>query len=566
MRIDQRVSEMGSDGKLLPGSDGQVCQVNLLEKLLVPLLSKLGNLVIDGGIWLNTQRPEWNDANNALVGQGLSMVTLYYLRRYVRFLTRLLSDESGSIELSREVAQWLDATAACLGRMRRVVEEGAVGPAERHRFLVELGEVSSSYRQSIYEQGAFSRATSVEPGKVQSLLEDALAVIDHSIRGNLRDDGLFHAYNLLGVSDGAIEVDHLYPMLEGQVAALSSGFLDGAAAADLVDQLFRSDIYRPDQNTFLLYPDRSLPRFLQKNIVPTEGVLSVPLLARMLDESDHRIVARDVRGDYRFHPDLVNAQALRSALAGLVADYGDMVESSIASVLSLYESVFDHRSFTGRSGGMFGFEGLGSIYWHMVSKLLLAVQENFFSALDRDESEAVCARLGRLYYRVREGIGFNKSPQEYGAFPTDPYSHTPGHMGAQQPGMTGQVKEEIITRFGELGVRVRDGVVHFAPDLLRPREFLREPGVFRFLAVSGEWEELSVPSGGLAFTWCQVPLVYRLGAEEPSLEIIRDDGSRESMSDLALPVDLSRELFQRTGRIQRIELALPEELLFAEQT
>ena len=54
---------------------GAVYQVNLLEKLLVPLLAKLANLVPDGGIWLNTQRPEWNDANNALVGNGVSMVT-----------------------------------------------------------------------------------------------------------------------------------------------------------------------------------------------------------------------------------------------------------------------------------------------------------------------------------------------------------------------------------------------------------------------------------------------------------------------------------------------------------
>ena len=33
------------------------------------------------GIWMNTQRPEWNDANNALVGHGISVVTLGYLRR-----------------------------------------------------------------------------------------------------------------------------------------------------------------------------------------------------------------------------------------------------------------------------------------------------------------------------------------------------------------------------------------------------------------------------------------------------------------------------------------------------
>ena len=37
----------------------------------------------------------------------------------------------------------------------------------------------------------------------------------------------------------------------------------------------------------------------------------------------------------------------------------------------------------------------------------------------------------------------NKTPEEYGAFPFDAYSHTPYNSGAKQPGMTGQVKEEI---------------------------------------------------------------------------------------------------------------------------
>ena len=39
---------------------------------------------------MNTQRPEWNDANNALVGKGLSVVTLGYLRRYVVFFHSFL--------------------------------------------------------------------------------------------------------------------------------------------------------------------------------------------------------------------------------------------------------------------------------------------------------------------------------------------------------------------------------------------------------------------------------------------------------------------------------------------
>lgn len=93
--------------------------------------------------------------------------------------------------------------------------------------------------------------------------------------------------------------------------------------------------------------------------------------------------------------------------------------------------MFNHRAFTGRSGGMFGFEGLGCIYYHMVSKLLLAVEENLFAALQQDADAESIKKLGSLYYRVRKGIGFKKTPSEYGAFPTDPYSHTPGHAGAR---------------------------------------------------------------------------------------------------------------------------------------
>lgn len=54
---------------------------------------------------------------------------------------------------------------------------------------------------------------------------------------------------------------------------------------------------------------------------------------------------------------------------------------------------------------------------------------------------AEAGRLAELYYEVRAGLGFNKSPAEYGAFPTDPYPRTPGRCGAQQPGMTGQAKD-----------------------------------------------------------------------------------------------------------------------------
>jgi hypothetical protein len=117
---------------------------------------------------------------------------------------------------------------------------------------------------------------------------------------------------------------------------------------------------------------------------------------------------------------------------------------------------------------MFGYEGLGCIYWHMVAKLLLAVQERVFEAAELQAPELPA--LQHFYRRVRDGLGYRKTAAEYGAFPADPYSHTAGEGGAQQPGMTGQVKEEILTRWGELGLLMRDGWVLFRPVLLDAAE------------------------------------------------------------------------------------------------
>ncbi|HMQ32339.1 MAG TPA: hypothetical protein PKD53_16525, partial [Chloroflexaceae bacterium] len=97
-RIVARVEAGGADGKLLVGPDGQVLHSTMAEKLLLLLLAKLVNFVPEGGIWMNTQRPEWNDANNALVGKGLSVVTLAYLRRYLVFCRVLLA--GGPAELA----------------------------------------------------------------------------------------------------------------------------------------------------------------------------------------------------------------------------------------------------------------------------------------------------------------------------------------------------------------------------------------------------------------------------------------------------------------------------------
>jgi hypothetical protein len=438
------------------------------------------------------------------------------------------------------------------------LHEGPASQEDRLSHLRELGEIASNYRQSVYHAGTLSSPVTYELDDIRSMLDNALAVIDHSIDANLSPDGLYHAYNLLIADDRSLDIEHLYTMLEGQVAALSSGAIKPADAIGILENLFEGDLYLARQKTFLLYPDRDLPRYLQKAVIPEHRAKQLPVIGQMLARSDHRLVERDADGTYRFNPALTNAQVLRDTIRELENDYGEHLSESVTALDDLYEQVFNHHSFTGRAGGMFAFEGLGSIYWHMVSKLLLAVQELFFVARDQDDDPSVQQRLGNLYYRVREGIGFNKTPREYGAFPTDPYSHTPGHMGAQQPGMTGQVKEEIVARFGELGLRIKDGTVYFDPGLLRAQEFTAEPASFRFLGVDNEWDELALPAQSLAFTWCQVPVIYRLDdGAPPGLVVHRQSGDSRRLPDLRLPQELSGEISLRSGQITRLELSIP---------
>jgi len=219
--------------------------------------------------------------------------------------------------------------------------------------------------------------------------------------------------------------------------------------------------------------------------------------------------------------------------------------------------VFRHHAFTGRSGRMYAYEGLGCIYWHMVAKLLLAVQEVFLRAERDGEPQPVREALARAYYRIRAGLGFEKTAAEYGAFPTDPYSHTPARGGAQQPGMTGQVKEEILTRLGELGVVVEGGDVSFRPVLLRRTEFLRESGVFRGYDVEGTSLSLELPAGALAFSFCQVPVVYELADGAGWIRVTRRDGTVSIRPGESLDGPASRSLLARDGSISRVDVGVP---------
>ncbi|MGR5193249.1 hypothetical protein ACPV4H_05095 [Vibrio rotiferianus] len=563
--IEQRVSEMGSDGRLVLGSDNDVYMVNLTEKVLVPLLAKLSNLVLDGGIWLNTQRPEWNDANNAIVGNGLSMVTLYYMRRYVVFLQQLLADAPASVSMSKEVFEWLLSTTRILSEAAKEIRQETVTRQTRKAILTQLEKAAEDFRQRVYRVNGFSGKTSVEASAIKQLLEVSLTVLDASIASNLREDGLFNAYNILTYSAESLQVEELYPMLEGQVAALSAGVLTPAQAVNLLDNLFASEMYREDQHSFMLYPDRDLNAFMNKNSLTDAQINAVPVLSSMLKKGDQRLVSADEQGQFHFHASLENSGYLKAQIQQLRSDYADVTEDGWEAVEALYEEVFNHKAFTGRSGTMFGYEGLGCIYWHMVSKLLLAIQENYLAARELDADSEETQKLAEYYYRVRAGIGFNKTPENYGAFPTDPYSHTPKHAGAQQPGMTGQVKEEVITRFIELGVLVEEGEIHIDPRLLHRHEFLTESASFSCQSVSGKTQSYVIEKDQLAFTLCQLPVIYQLveSKAQAGMVFTHSNGKQSVIEGLVIPKAQSNAIFARSGEIEKVIVSIPSSFLRA---
>ena len=517
----------GQDARLVMGIDQQPLLVTFTEKILITLLTKLSNFIPEAGIWMNTLRPEWNDANNALVGNGASMVTLYYMRRFVTFLIQLYDGEahsssplasspiSNTYALSEEVVLFL---RNILTAMVNHLPEQADQPISftdhtRRTFTDQMGRAGEAYRNAIYA-GHSGKKVEMDASLICQFLNMTLDFIDQSIDVNQREDGLYHAYNLVKFDRGTITISHLYEMLEGQVAVLSSRRLNAEQAADLLDAMRQSALYREDQRSYMLYPARKRASFLDMNNLPKEA-LTLPIVQRLLANHATDILTQDCQGGVHFSADFNNADFL---LRAIQRSSEDITPEETEQLLKLYEQLFNHHAFTGRSGTFYKYEGLGCIYWHMVSKLLLAVGECI------QASRLIASSPHRLishYCEIREGIGSHKTPAEYGSFPFDAYSHTPSMAGVQQPGMTGQVKEDIISRFFELGVHVQDGQITFCPTMLTDADFR---------------------DGELRFSYCGTEIIYRKTAN--------------GTGSVTLTPEQSQHIFARDGEIKQLIIEL----------
>jgi hypothetical protein len=551
--IEARVRERGTDGRLVHTNDGNVFHTTLVEKLLILLLAKLSNFVPEGGIWMNTQRPEWNDANNALVGKGLSVVTLSYLLRTIVFCKELLK-QSGmtGVQLSEEVAAFLYQISEILNRFQGILV-GAFSDSQRRDMMNALGQAGSDYRWNYYSQGLSGKINELPLSELTAFLDLAQKYVEHSLRANKRSDNLYHAYNVLQLDENTASVRHLYEMLEGQVAILSSGLLTGEESLSLLESLRQSRLYRADQHSYILYPDRELDGFLKKNSMSPKQVNGLKLVSELAKRRDKSLIVQDEDGSYHFSGHIHNAKDVIRALNSLKDQpaYTELVNTEAKQIEELFEEVFRHAEFTGRSGTFFAYEGLGSIYWHMVSKLLLAVLETIL----RTRNGKTTSALLEKYTDIRKGLSFNKMPDIYGAFPTDPYSHTPKDQGAKQPGMTGLVKEEILTRQAELGYFIENGLLTFDFLLLDKKELSSAPKTFSYFGVDGKKQELHLNAGCLAYTICGVPVILQTAGQN-NIKINFADGSVQQIDGHVLDSTNSMHIFQRDGAIHHLVISI----------
>ncbi|MBF0199185.1 MAG: hypothetical protein HQL32_15830 [Planctomycetes bacterium] len=554
-RIDERVSVLGADGRMMRDASANVMQVHATEKFIILILAKLSNFVPGGGIWMNTQRPEWNDANNALAGRGLSMVTLCYLHRFVKVLEEMYSESSISeYSLSEEVYQYLSEMSAILKESEEKLQ-GNINAKERREFLDQVGQAGSKYRSGLYSEGFSGEAKRLSLTEISEFLRLVRVHAAHSIHLSKRQDGLYHAYSILHTGEGTAEVEHLYEMLEGQVAVLSSGVLSSSEALECLQSLRQSALFREDQYSYMLYPRRELTPFRESNTIKPEDAAGISLFFHLDSRGDTSIVRKGESGDFHYNGNFRNENNLNEALDQLsqsLPDMKELIELERGLICDLFEKSFNHAAFTGRSGTIYGYEGLGSIYWHMVSKLLLAIQEQVIKTSSVEQTELFAA-LRECYEDVRKGIGFNKSAQQYGAFPIDPYSHTPWAKGAKQPGMTGQVKEELLARWAEVGIDIHQGCMTFKPHLLRLQELSRQEQRIYYTDTQGAGRALKIPAKSILCSLCQTPIVITYGACE-SITVVFHSGEKKEIKGLKCSQELSRKVFERCEEVDRIDV------------
>ena len=93
------------------------------------------------------------------------------------------------------------------------------------------------------------------------------------------------------------------------------------------------------------------------------------------------------------------------------------------------------------------------------------------------------------------------------------------------------------------------------PSLLKTSEFLETTQQFNYFNVKGEERVIELSANSLAFTYCQVPVVYRKGSTN-KITVSFGDGSQKVVESLHLDTSTTQSLFSRENLIERVDVDL----------
>lgn len=543
----------GEDFKTILQNDRPYC-VSFTEKLAVQAMSKISNLVIGGGVWMNTQKAEWNDANNAIVGYGLSMVTTCQLYHYLVSLTDILENHKNeTVNMTGAVYEWLLGITRILNKNIDLIHNKSIDDTSRFSILREFGQCFDEYKNNIYTYN-LKNTTECTIGTVLDMFKLALPYIEYTIRENKRIDGLYNSYNIMEIGENAIQINPLMKMLEGQVSVLECGILDSDEAVSLLTTMKNSDLYSEKEKTYYLYPVNHLPEFMSLNIIPEKYMNTSKLIHTLINTHNNSLVLLDESNTLRFNSSIVSVTALKARLDDLAEDphYNALVTDEYEMILECFEKVFSHSSFIGRSQIMYKYEGIGCIYWHQNSKLRVAVEETLLRAIANNENTDTLTALKSEYHKICEGLCYRKSPSQWGAFPIDDYSHTPYSGGASQPVMTGQVKEDVLARFAELGITFNNGTIVFRPAMIDNNELLHNESVFDYIDISGNNKQIKLSENSYSLTLCQTPIICSsIGLASVTVKF--SDGTVYHDTSSVVPAEISQKIFSRSGIVSSVE-------------
>ena len=100
-------------------------------------------------------------------------------------------------------------------------------------------------------------------------------------------------------------------------------------------------------------------------------------------------------------------------------------------------------------------------------------------------------------------------------------------------------------------MRVTDGVLGFDAGILKASEFLQEAENFSYVGVDQEKQNIALEKDSLAFTICQVPIVYKKASESSTSVEFFDDTTKMFDSN-TLDKETTKHVFERTHKIKQI--------------